>query len=118
LRRRRARFDLASMTPITRDRLTSDVLSNGTRSFYEGRILPDWPAAKRHLKRLTGAVLVSELHIPGGSDIWNIRFKYPGHEFQIEMNYHGACSVYSVNDPSCSDEILIEVAHHFDRQLF
>jgi hypothetical protein len=46
-----------------------------------------------------------------------IRFRYREHEFEIEMNYHGACSVYFVNSPSCPDEILIEVADYFDRQL-
>jgi hypothetical protein len=118
LRRRRARSEIASMRPMPRDALTTDVLLNGARQFYEGRSLPDLRAVKRHLKRLTGAVLLSEVRTPGGSVIWNIRFKYREYEFEIEMNYHGACSVYFVNDPASSDEILIKVADHFDRQLY
>src|SRR5262252_9116526 len=88
LRRRRSRLDVASMAPITGAALATDVLSNGTRFFYEGRIFPDLPQVKRHLKRLTGATLVSEIQIPGGSEIWKIRFNYREHEFEIEMNYH------------------------------
>jgi hypothetical protein len=116
--RRRDRFNLAALRPLPKDSLLETALPNGARLFFEGRELPDLQAAKRHLNRLTGAKFMSEERISGGSPIWILRFAHHNYEFEIEMNYHAACSVYQVADPTCPDETLGEVAYHFDRRLY
>jgi hypothetical protein len=69
---------------------------------------------RRRLKRLAGATVLTE-KIDSHQCDWEMRFAYKGFEFEIRM--YAADSQYFVNDPSCPDDLLCEVARHFDRDL-
>lgn len=114
--RRRRTTPTAVAKALTEIRLFKTMLPDNRRAFYEGGELPELRKVKQELKRLAGASLLFERVIPGPNPIWTLKFTYCGHEFEIEMNYHAAVSIFMVSDPECPDALLREVAWRFDKQ--
>lgn len=105
--RRRARSPAAIARARAEITLLDDVLSDNRKICYEGSD-QDF---RRPLRRLPEATLVS---YEGEGSIQRVRFRWRGYEFEIDSNSHGGCSLFTVNDASCPDEMLRDVACHFD----
>jgi hypothetical protein len=66
-----------------------------------------------HIEKLPGAV-ITELEIDGVVEVW-IEFEFRDNKFFVN-NSLGDYR-FSVEDPMCEDEILIELADHFRKLL-
>lgn len=66
-----------------------------------------------HIAALSGTQ-ISNFLTDGVTEVW-IDFEYDGHRFTV--NNQNAEYWFFVSDPSCSDDVLTEVARHCSRVL-
>lgn len=81
------------------------LMEDGSRCFAFEPEAGVWDVAA-HVRGLPGAVVTKHDAFPAVGQAW-MDFDFSGHTFSIEID-EMACSLY-VRDPSCSDEILLQV---------
>jgi hypothetical protein len=85
---------------------------HGPRIFAEaGCELPQFRLAAEILGRFASTVIEADDPVQ-----WKIRFSHRGHNFTVER-IDGGHSAYIVDDPSCPDEILIEIMGELDTRF-
>ncbi len=84
-------------------------MNDGSRHFTDFPVTLDWYAVRDHVKTLPGAIL-TRFVTDGFSEAW-IDFTYRGHRFSINDQYGDYW--FFVDDPTCPEEILLEVQAHW-----
>lgn len=89
------------------------ILRDGSRHFADLPQSRDWYDVRDHINRLSGAVVTGFLtdHV---TEAW-IDFTYRGYSFSINDQHRYYW--FSVNDPTCPDEILVSVITHWQELL-
>ena len=89
-------------------RVFSHIMHDGSRNFIDLPETTDWWRLRDHLATLPGASITGFV-TDEVTEAW-IDFTYCEHQFSAN-NQHGNYWFF-VNDPDCSEEILLEVANH------
>jgi len=94
-------------------RLGGDPEESGPRIFVELWHTKDWPDVIAHLAKLSGVSDTTFREASGDEPA--LRFEFEGHAFAFYRG--GGEYIGQVADAACPDEILLRVAHHFNRLL-
>ena len=88
-------------------------MQDGSRWFAELQQTVLWQGVRDHVEKLSGAKLTGFL-CDNVTEAW-IDFRYRGHSFTV--NDQNGEYWFFVSDPTCPDEILLEVLDHFGQIL-
>ena len=101
------------MSELTIDELFNMKMNDGSRHFVDMPEVVFFDEVADHVEELEDAE-ITEFITDGVLEMW-LDFDYRGHKFSVNNQYGDYW--FFVEDPSCPDEILLEVADHFRKLL-